>query len=117
MLCMPVLDRNKSVIAVAQMINKFNGTFTAEDEVMLQAFTQHAAVALMNSSLYSEVKHVKTVSDGLLSAVPAYCVSINGVGKVTGVSAPGAGGEAGTGAGHSPLPPLTEVRLRCRDQI
>jgi hypothetical protein len=48
------------------MINKFNGFFTAEDEVMLQAFTQHAAVALMNSSLYSEVKNVKTVAGACL---------------------------------------------------
>ena len=45
----------------------------------------------------------------MFHAIPSYCISINGVGKVTAISAPGAGGEAGTGKAHTPLPALTEV--------
>jgi GAF domain-containing protein len=86
MICMPVFDRNRHVLAVAQVINKSKGVFNRDDEVLLEAFTHHAAVALMNSFLYSEVKNIRSSSEGLMAAIPNYVLSISNLGKVTSIN-------------------------------
>ncbi len=44
MLCMPFFSRSGSTLGVMQLINKREGRFTAEDEVLLRMFTNHASV-------------------------------------------------------------------------
>lgn len=44
MLCMPFFSRSGSPLGVIQLINKREGAFTAEDEMLLRTFSNHAAV-------------------------------------------------------------------------
>lgn len=51
MLCMPMLNREKKIIGVFQIINKHNGVFDKEDEQFLAAFSDHVALAIENAFL------------------------------------------------------------------
>eukprot|EP00002_Diphylleia_rotans_P029267 TRINITY_DN5950_c0_g1_i4.p1 TRINITY_DN5950_c0_g1~~TRINITY_DN5950_c0_g1_i4.p1 ORF type:complete len:1360 (-),score=279.66 TRINITY_DN5950_c0_g1_i4:394-4473(-) len=51
-LCMPVRDIGGNIVAAIQMINKDSGHFGDEDEELLHAFCDHAAIAIRNSKLY-----------------------------------------------------------------
>ncbi len=44
MLCMPFFSRSGTPLGVMQLINKFEGNFTAEDKTLLTMFTNHASV-------------------------------------------------------------------------
>lgn len=50
-LCMPVRDPSRKVIAALQVLNKRDGVFTSDDEQLLATICDHAAIALMNASL------------------------------------------------------------------
>jgi len=52
MLCMPMRNRQGEIIGVFQIINKKNGVFDHEDELFLEAFSEHAALAIENARLY-----------------------------------------------------------------
>ncbi len=52
MLCMPMRNRQGEIIGVFQIINKRTGTFDHEDELFLEAFSEHAALAIENARLY-----------------------------------------------------------------
>jgi len=51
MLCIPMKNRNGKTIGVFQIINKKQGIFTKEDILFLEAFSDHAALAIENSRL------------------------------------------------------------------
>ncbi len=44
MLCMPFYSRSGTALGVMQLVNKLEGSFTAEDENLLTMFTNHASV-------------------------------------------------------------------------
>ncbi len=52
MLCMPMKNRDGNTIGVFQIINKKRGVFDRQDELFLEAFSEHAAVAIENARLY-----------------------------------------------------------------
>lgn len=52
MLCMPMKNRHGKIIGVFQIINKKKGIFDKEDELFLNAFSEHAALAIENARLY-----------------------------------------------------------------
>lgn len=52
MLCMPMRNRHAKIIGVFQIINKKRGSFDKEDELFLNAFSEHAALAVENARLY-----------------------------------------------------------------
>lgn len=54
-LCVPMKNRQGTIIGVCQLINKKRGDFTAEDERFLKAFTVHAAIAIENSRIAQEM--------------------------------------------------------------
>ncbi len=54
MLTMPLLNKNKEIIGVFQVLNKADGPFTEKDEELLGAISQIAATAIENSILYEE---------------------------------------------------------------
>jgi cAMP-specific phosphodiesterase len=54
-LAMPIMDHANEIVAVTQVINKLNGTFTAEDEELLEYFSLFAGIALSNARLYEFV--------------------------------------------------------------
>jgi signal transduction histidine kinase/CRP-like cAMP-binding protein len=54
-LCVPMRDKGDRIIGVFQLINKRDGAFDADDETFLKAFSIHAAIAIENSRLASEM--------------------------------------------------------------
>jgi K+-sensing histidine kinase KdpD len=50
-LCMPMKNRDGKIIGVFQLLNKFKGSFTHEDEEFIEAFSVHAALAIENGQL------------------------------------------------------------------
>jgi len=53
-LCMPMKNRGGMTVGVFQILNKRTGTFTAEDESVLDALSVHAAIAVENARLYEQ---------------------------------------------------------------
>ena len=61
MLCMPILNKSRHTVGVAQLLNKEGGgAFTIQDEQVFASISAHLAVSLTNADLYSEM--VKTAS-------------------------------------------------------
>jgi sigma-B regulation protein RsbU (phosphoserine phosphatase) len=52
MLCMPMRDRKGKIIGVFQILNKKGGAFNKQDEYFLEAFSDHAALAIENARLH-----------------------------------------------------------------
>ncbi|MGB2867695.1 MAG: GAF domain-containing protein, partial [Bacteroidota bacterium] len=52
MLCMPMNNREGRMIGVFQIINKRSGEFGKEDRLFLEAFSDHAALAIENARLH-----------------------------------------------------------------
>ncbi len=52
MLCAPMRNRDGKIIGVFQIINKRAGIFSKEDRLFLEAFSDHAALAIENAKLH-----------------------------------------------------------------
>ena len=68
-LCMPMTDSADRIIGVFQLLNKNTGSFTAEDEQLLQAFAAQAAIAVKNAMLNEEIRKRMEVSETLLKVM------------------------------------------------
>ncbi|MBM4168414.1 MAG: GAF domain-containing protein [Ignavibacteria bacterium] len=76
MLCMPMKNRKNKIIGVFQIINKSRGAFNLEDELFLEAFSEHASLAIENAFLHRamvekevverEIKIAATIQQRLL---------------------------------------------------
>ncbi len=53
-LCVPVLDKMKKVIAVLQILNKKSGVFTRKDQHFASVFADYISLAIQNARLYQE---------------------------------------------------------------
>jgi signal transduction histidine kinase len=54
-LCTPMRDNKGKIIGVVQVLNKRGGSFTSEDEELLEALVSQASIAIENSQLYLSV--------------------------------------------------------------
>ncbi|MCX6134740.1 MAG: ATP-binding protein [Ignavibacteriales bacterium] len=63
-LCMPMKNKDGTIIGVFQLLNKDDGPFTPDDEHFIDAFSAHASVAIENARLAQEM-----VANERLSAV------------------------------------------------
>jgi K+-sensing histidine kinase KdpD len=63
-LCMPMKNKDGTIIGVFQLFNKKDGPFTSDDEHFLDAFSAHASIAIENARLAQEM-----VANERLSAV------------------------------------------------
>jgi len=61
MLCMPMRNRKGKIVGVLQVINKKRGAFDREDELFLEAFSDHAALAVENAYLHKALVEKETV--------------------------------------------------------
>ena len=68
-LCMPMKDAAGKMIGVFQLLNKLTGSFTSEDEQLLQAFAAQAAIAVRNAMLNDEIRKRMEVSETLLKVM------------------------------------------------
>jgi sigma-B regulation protein RsbU (phosphoserine phosphatase) len=53
MLCRPMRNRNGKIVGVFQLLNKKKGVFTEEDILFLEAFSDHAVLAIENARLHT----------------------------------------------------------------
>lgn len=63
-LCMPMKNKDGTIIGVFQLLNKKDGPFTEDDEHFIDAFSAHASIAIENARLAQEM-----VANERLSAV------------------------------------------------
>jgi len=67
-LCMPMKNRGGKIVGVFQILNKRSGTFTADDESVLDALSVHAAIAVENARLYEQERQKIAMEKDLQAA-------------------------------------------------
>lgn len=70
-LCTPILNKQRKVIGVAQVLNKHVGDFDDEDMTMLAALTSQAASALENARLFEMLERQQKEEAKLLEITSA----------------------------------------------
>jgi len=81
-LCMPVFDSSSKLIAVTQLINKSQGTFTSSDEAFMRAFNIQAGVALENAKLFESVLVEKQYQKDILQSLSNAVISTDLEGQI-----------------------------------
>jgi adenylate cyclase len=76
-LCMPIKNADGTVIGVTQMINKINGSFTTDDEQLLDAFSAQAAVAIEKSVLFQQTEKMRDYLDSILQSLTSCVISLS----------------------------------------
>ena len=69
-LCMPIKNFNQEIIGVFQVLNKFDETFTIDDEDLLVAIASSAGISLENAQLFEEqrklIEEQKVIFDSFI---------------------------------------------------
>src|ERR1700694_2491688 len=65
-----------------QVLNKKDGTFTQEDEQLLDALGSQTAIALENSRLFEEVRFMKNYNESILRTMASGVVTLDPEGGV-----------------------------------
>ncbi len=81
-LCMPVYNSGGKLIAVTQLINKAQGTFTTSDEAFMKAFNIQAGVALENAKLFESVLVEKQYQKDILQSLSDAVISTDMEGRI-----------------------------------
>ncbi len=81
-LCMPVRNETRAIVGVMQVLNKKQGTFTAEDEQLLDALGSQATIALENSRMFEEVMNMKNYNESMLRTMATGVVTLDPEGKM-----------------------------------
>lgn len=81
-LCMPVFDSSGRLIAVTQLINKLQGTFTSSDEEFMRAFNIQAGIALENAKLFEDVLLEKQYQKDILQSLSDAVISTDMEGRI-----------------------------------
>ena len=70
-LCIPMKSREGKVLGVIQVLNKRQGPFTREDELLLDALESQAAIAVQNALLIEDIRKRARTSEILLDVMRA----------------------------------------------
>src|SRR5258708_10282673 len=76
-LCTPVVNKQRKVIGVMQVLNKKDGPFTDEDEQRLRAFTAQMSITLENAKLFDDVQKMKSYNDSMLESMSNGVVTLD----------------------------------------
>ena len=83
-LCMPIKNFNQEIIGVFQVLNKFDETFTIDDEDLLVAIASSAGISLENAQLFDRQKKMieeqKIIFDSFIETLAS---SIDARDKIT----------------------------------
>ena len=83
-LCMPIKNFNQEIIGVFQVLNKFDETFTIDDEDLLVAIASSAGISLENAQLFEEqrkmIEEQKVIFDSFIDTLAS---SIDARDKIT----------------------------------
>jgi len=83
-LCMPIKNFNQEIIGVFQVLNKFDETFTIDDEDLLVAIASSAGISLENAQLFEEQRKMLEEQKLLLdSFIETLASSIDARDKIT----------------------------------
>ena len=83
-LCMPIKNNNQEIIGAFQVLNKFEGTFTQNDEDLLVAIGGSASIALENAQLFEQQKELyKEQKEVFESFIDTLAKSIDARDKIT----------------------------------
>ncbi|MBQ8168109.1 GAF domain-containing protein, partial [bacterium] len=83
-LCMPIKNNNQEIIGAFQVLNKFSGTFTQNDEDLLVAIGGSASIALENAQLFEQQKELYKEQKNLFeSFIDTLAKSIDARDKIT----------------------------------
>ncbi|HEY1722793.1 MAG TPA: GAF domain-containing protein [Magnetospirillaceae bacterium] len=88
-LCVPVANKNGDLIGVTQVLNKRGGTFTAEDEARLKAFTSQISIGLENAKLFDDVQAIKNYNESVLESMSNGVITFSEDGKIVTCNAAG----------------------------
>jgi adenylate cyclase len=67
-LCMPLKNKDGDIIAVTQVLNKVNGSFTEQDIDRLRAFSSQIAVTLEKATLFDDVLNIKNYNESIITS-------------------------------------------------
>ncbi len=81
-LCVPVVNKTGAPIGVTQVLNKIGGTFTADDETRLKAFTAQISICLENARLFDDVQTIKNYNEAMLESMSNGVLTINEKGMI-----------------------------------
>jgi adenylate cyclase len=85
-LCVPMRDEAGTIAGVAQVLNKLEGAFTAEDEALLGALLSQVCISLKNAKLFDEVLYMKNYNEGILESMASGVITTDDEGRVTTVN-------------------------------
>ncbi|MDH4128295.1 MAG: GAF domain-containing protein [Spirochaetota bacterium] len=82
-LTMPMKNSSDQIIGVIQVLNKLDRKpFNEQDEKLLEAFSNLAAIALDNSILFEEVQEAKNFNESILANIHNGVITIDPSGKI-----------------------------------
>jgi adenylate cyclase len=81
-LCAPVTNKAGKVIGVTQVLNKRGGSFTAEDEARLTAFTSQISIGIENAKLFEDVQAIKNYNESILESMTNGVITLTGEGVI-----------------------------------
>ncbi len=88
-LCVPLINRRGRTIGVTQVLNKFEGPFTDDDENRLRTFTTQISIALENAKLFNEVQTIKNYNENMLESMASGVLTIDEDGTIVTCNAAG----------------------------
>ena len=68
-LCMPINNKAGETIGVIQVLNKWGGPFSRDDERKLGAFTAQASVAIENAKMFEDIIEMKNYNESILQSM------------------------------------------------
>lgn len=77
-LCVPIVNKDGKTIGVTQVLNKFGGPFTNEDESRLRAFTANVSISLENAKLFDDVQNIKNYNESMLESMSNGVITLDG---------------------------------------
>ena len=85
----PVVNKDGKTIGVTQVLNKVGGSFTAEDEARLKAFTAQISIGLENAKLFDDVQKTKNYVESILESMSNGVVTLDEDKKIVTCNAAG----------------------------
>ena len=76
-LCVPIINKDRVILGVTQVLNKRGGPFTEEDEQRLKAFTAQISVGLENAQLFADVQNMKNYNDSILQSAASGVITLD----------------------------------------
>lgn len=81
-LSVPVLNANKKLLGVIQVINKKEGEFSIQDLWILNGFAAQTSIAIENAKLFDEINRMKNYLDDLIQNLSSGIITVDKKGTI-----------------------------------